>query len=91
MEVIAFEDVSFTYPGNDFPTLKKISFGIRASEFVLLCGKSGCGKSTLLRQLKTNLAPYGELQGRILYRDQEIKPEPENKRGENWLCPAKPG
>lgn len=73
MEVIAFEDVSFTYPGNDFPTLKKISFGIRASEFVLLCGKSGCGKSTLLRQLKTNLAPYGELQGRILYRDQEIK------------------
>ena len=47
MEVIAFEDVSFTYPGNDFPTLKKISFGIRASEFVLLCGKSGCGKSKM--------------------------------------------
>lgn len=73
MEVISFEDVSFTYPGSDLPTLKQISFGIQASEFVLLCGKSGCGKSTLLRQLKTNLAPYGDLQGRILYCGQEIK------------------
>lgn len=73
METIAFEEVSFTYPGCDTPTLQEISFGIQPAEFIVLCGKSGCGKSTLLRQIKPAMAPYGHLQGRILYRGKDVE------------------
>ncbi len=44
---IRFENVSFTYPGQDEPTLKDISFEVKAGEMVALVGASGGGKSTL--------------------------------------------
>ena len=57
MELLTCQNLTFTYPGCDVPTLRDISFSINRSEFVVLCGKSGCGKSTLLRQMKKNLMP----------------------------------
>ena len=36
-------------------------------------GRSGCGKSTLLRQLKSVLAPAGEKEGEILYRNIPLR------------------
>ncbi len=46
MEIISCSHVNFAYPGCEEDVLKDVSFSIRRSEFVVLCGKSGCGKST---------------------------------------------
>lgn len=73
MEIISCSHVNFTYPGCEEEVLKDVSFSIRRSEFVVLCGKSGCGKSTLLRHLKKNLMPYGKLDGHILYCGEEVE------------------
>lgn len=47
--VLAAEGVSFSY--NGAPVLDRVSFAVRAGEFVALTGANGSGKSTLLRIL----------------------------------------
>ena len=44
---IAFEDVTFTYPGSDSPALHDICLSIEAGQTVALVGPSGAGKTTL--------------------------------------------
>lgn len=46
---IEFRDVSFSYPGQAEPALKKVSFTIKAGEKVVVIGRTGSGKSTLQR------------------------------------------
>ena len=48
MELFA-EDVSFTYPGNDKPTLDQLSLVLHTGEKVCLAGYNGAGKSTLIQ------------------------------------------
>lgn len=72
MEKITVENLSFTYPLQSLPALRKISFTAEPGAFVLLCGKSGCGKSTLLRCLKPLLTPQGSLSGRIFYGERAV-------------------
>lgn len=60
---IAFEDVSFRYPGSDRPVLKGMSFTVEAGQTVAIVGPTGAGKSTLLALL-TRL--YDPTEGRIL-------------------------
>ncbi|HEY2250244.1 MAG TPA: ABC transporter transmembrane domain-containing protein, partial [Planctomycetaceae bacterium] len=43
---IAFENVSFTYPGTDKPALSDVSLSIGAGQTVALVGPSGAGKTT---------------------------------------------
>lgn len=69
MEILKVEDLSFSYPGSDHKILDDISFRIEDGEFVTLIGATGSGKSTLMRLLKRELAPIGEVAGRIFYRD----------------------
>ena len=45
---IAFEDVSFQYPGGEAPALHGIRLEIRPGETLALVGPSGAGKSTLV-------------------------------------------
>lgn len=44
---VEFDDVSFTYPGDDKPTLKHISFKVQPGEMIGIVGATGSGKSTM--------------------------------------------
>jgi ATP-binding cassette subfamily B protein/subfamily B ATP-binding cassette protein MsbA len=44
---IAFEDVTFTYPGGDAPAVSDINLNVRAGQTIALVGPSGAGKTTL--------------------------------------------
>jgi ATP-binding cassette subfamily C protein CydD len=46
--VVAFEGVTFAYPGRPVPALENFSATIAAGETLVLMGASGSGKSTLL-------------------------------------------
>ncbi|WP_085830533.1 ABC transporter ATP-binding protein [Collinsella vaginalis] len=45
---LAFNDVSFAYPGSEANTLENVSFMVRPGETVGIIGSTGVGKSTLV-------------------------------------------
>ena len=47
-KAIKFEDVSFTFPGNNVPVLNDVNLEINRGEVVAIVGRSGVGKSTLV-------------------------------------------
>ena len=72
--MIEFENVSFSYTGQEHGGLRDINLKISDGECVLFCGRSGCGKTTITR-LVNGLIPQfyqGELHGRVLVDGQEI-------------------
>ena len=44
---VEFDDVSFTYPGDDKTTLKHISFKVQPGEMIGIVGATGSGKSSM--------------------------------------------
>jgi ATP-binding cassette, subfamily B, bacterial len=60
---IRFQDVSFTYPGNQQPVLKDISLHIQPGQKLAIVGENGSGKTTLIKLL-TRL--YTPTSGQIL-------------------------
>lgn len=67
LNVIKFENVSFTYPGAEQPALRQVTLEIPQGDFCLVFGPSGGGKSTLLR-CTNGLVPHfsgGRLEGAI--------------------------
>ena len=67
MEILKIENLSFKYPGDENKTLSDISFSVSEGDFVVLCGSSGCGKTTLMKLIKRELAPFGEIGGKIYF------------------------
>ncbi|GAA2727211.1 ABC transporter ATP-binding protein [Actinocorallia aurantiaca] len=58
-EVIRAEDVTFTYPGADTPSLHGVSVELRRGEVVALVGENGSGKTTLAKILAGLYDPEG--------------------------------
>ncbi len=72
MESYTIRELTFSYPQQERPVLRQLSFSVGRGQFVALCGPSGCGKTTLLRQLKTVLAPHGDRSGEILFEGRPL-------------------
>jgi len=74
MACIEIENLRFTYPSREFPTLHGITTCVPRGAFVLLTGPTGCGKSTLLRTLN-GLIPHasaGTLTGTVHLNGKDI-------------------
>ncbi len=69
---IEIKNISFTYPGNDEPTLKNISMTIHPGEKIALVGYNGAGKTTLTNLL---LRLYDVTEGEIIIDGRNIKEE----------------
>jgi energy-coupling factor transporter ATP-binding protein EcfA2 len=72
MAQIELNKFSFKYPGEEKKALDNIDLSIDEGEFILICGPSGCGKTTFLQQLKKEICPEGEIQGKATYNGVEI-------------------
>lgn len=78
MPFIAIENLHFTYPSRDTPTLRGINATVASGDFVLLTGPTGCGKSTLLRTMN-GLIPHssaGTLGGNVRLNGKNVAQQP---------------
>ena len=67
---ITFENVSFSYEGNQEKVLDHVNLKVKSGEYVALVGSSGAGKTTLC-----SLIPrfYDVTEGRVLLDGQDIR------------------
>ena len=66
---VTYEDVDFSFSGNDQLQLKQVSVDITAGSFVGIVGQSGSGKSTMMKLLPRFYQPQS---GRILIDGYDI-------------------
>ncbi|MCI1188894.1 ABC transporter ATP-binding protein/permease [Hymenobacter sp. DH14] len=69
---LVFENLSFSFPNEQKPTLRNINVKIRKGEKIGFIGSSGSGKTTLMNVL---LRFYTEQQGAILIDGQPLTPQ----------------
>ncbi|TAL62378.1 MAG: ABC transporter ATP-binding protein [Bacteroidetes bacterium] len=75
---IVLDNISFTYPANNFRTISNVSFEMKKGEIIALVGPNGAGKSTLVRLL---CRLYDPDSGTVRYDDTDIKSiDPEEYR-----------
>ncbi|MDD2789342.1 MAG: type I secretion system permease/ATPase [Sulfurimonas sp.] len=67
---IEFVDVTFTYPNNEVPALRNVSFVINPGEHVAIIGRIGSGKSSIQKLI---LGLYEPDSGQILIDGIDIK------------------
>lgn len=67
---LSFENVAFTYPNDEEPILKDVSFDIAAGEMVGVVGATGAGKSTLAQLIPRLFDPQ---QGSIKIGGKDIR------------------
>ena len=67
---LSFENVTFTYPNDEEPILKDVSFDIAAGEMVGVVGATGAGKSTLAQLIPRLFDPQ---QGSIKLGGKDIR------------------
>ncbi len=63
MSIINFENVHYTYPGDDMESLCGIDLAIEKGQFTAVLGHNGSGKSTLAKHMNAILVPD---EGRVL-------------------------
>ena len=67
---MAFEDVTFLYPGTETAALKNIRLSVRAGQTVALVGPSGAGKTTLCNLVARF---YDPTSGRVTLDGNDLK------------------
>lgn len=72
MSIIKFENVHFTYPGDQMESLCGIDLEIEAGSFVAVLGHNGSGKSTLAKHMNGILVPN---EGKVLVKDIDSSDE----------------
>jgi ATP-binding cassette subfamily B protein len=85
--ILAFNDVTFSYPGAESPVLENISFKAEPGKTTAIIGSTGCGKSTLI-----NLIPrfYDVTEGEITLDGIDIREISQKKLRDNiGLVPQK--
>lgn len=70
IDTVEFANVSFTYPGNEQPTIKNLNLKFTAKERLALVGINGAGKTTLVKLL---LRFYDVTEGSLLINGANIK------------------
>ncbi len=66
---LAFENVTFTYPGASTPALADVSLTVKCGECIAIVGPNGSGKTTLVNLLQRFYPPDD---GRIRYDGRDI-------------------
>jgi ABC-type multidrug transport system fused ATPase/permease subunit len=84
---VVFEDVTFSYPGSNSPTLVQLNFTIEPGSQTALMGPSGSGKSTIADILCLLLSPTS---GRVLRFTEDSRIEG-GEGGRVSYVPQKPG
>ena len=70
---VALEDVTFSYPGAESPTLSGVSLRIEPGEVVAVVGENGAGKTTLVRLIARIHDPQG---GRVRLDGVDVRDVP---------------
>ena len=66
---ISFDVTSFTFPGDEKPTLHHVAFQLKAGETLGIVGRTGSGKSAIVKLL---LRQFEQFEGEIAYGGQPI-------------------
>lgn len=69
-EELSFRNISFSYKGQQEPSLKQISLTLRHGEKIALVGQNGAGKTTFIKLL---LRLYDPSDGSIQYGGTDIR------------------
>lgn len=75
MAMIKIEDLVYTYPGAEKPTLNHINLEIEKGDFLAIVGNNGCGKSTLCKVLN-GLIPHfiaGKFSGSVFINGENTQ------------------
>jgi len=78
---LRLKNVSFTYQGEEKPSLKKITMTIHPLEKVAIVGYNGAGKSTLIKLL---MRLYDVTEGAVLLGDTDIREFDTNSYRKNF-------
>lgn len=73
MEILDIKNLSFTYPEEKKCAIENINLKVEHGEFIVVCGHSGCGKTTLFKLIKSEIAPLGKKEGKILFCGTDIE------------------
>jgi D-xylose transport system ATP-binding protein len=68
--ILDFQNVTKRFPG--ITALDHITMQVKRGEIHGICGENGAGKSTLVKIL-AGVYPFGEYEGKIFYRGEELK------------------
>ena len=77
---ISFRDLTFTYPGSQYPALNHISIEVASGETLAILGRTGSGKTTFANLL---LRLYNTESGQLSLSGTEIRRIPLNVLREN--------
>ena len=85
---LSAKDVTFTYPGDNTPTLKNVSFTVKPGEFAAIIGQSGAGKTTFVDVMLGLVVPSS---GTVDVSGENPRIVRENNPGLISYVPQRPG